>query len=407
LSIAGFSSNFSLKWVIAMLNLAEVQRQLMRMVEEQAVRRPDFGQKVGIAVQEAKRWFSGYHHLASKIAGSKTSWLVARFDFPLTQVFPLPSRPDRWLVFASDGSQIFPDRHEAMLCFLINIGSVVLPYGIDARPQLGNRPHLFYRERDLYQRWGGRRVLVSEEIVSVRRHLMEVEELTRLARNWKFRPAVALLDGTLILWNLEGKPADFRAIMLRRFLRMLDILRDLKVPIAGYISASGSTDVINALRVGLCPYQFANCDNCEWISAGKHPPCATIEGVADIHLFERLLKPGERSPVFWSSSQILTDYGEHQIGFFYIHAGLEIARVEIPRWVAQDPTMLDLIHAIVYDQAQKGRGYPVTLAEAHEQAVVRGAERELFYEMLETALIRQGFKVSMTFKLMTKRTPAV
>jgi len=393
--------------VIAVLNLAEVQRQLMRMVEEQAVRRPDFGQKVGIAVQEAKRWFSGYHHLASKIAGSKTSWLVARFDSPFTQVFPLPSRPDRWLVFASDGSQIFPDRHEAMLCFLINIGSVVLPYGIDARPQLGNCPYLFYRESDLYQRWGGRRVLVSEEIVSVRRHLMEVEELTRLARDWKFRPAVALLDGTLILWTLEGKPADFRAIMLRRFLRMLDILRDLRVPIAGYISASGSTDVINALRVGLCPYQFANCDNCEWISAGKHPPCATIEGVADIHLFERLLKPGERSPVFWSSSQILADYGDHQIGFFYIHVGLEIARVEIPRWVAQDPTMLDLVHAIVHDQAQKGRGYPVTLAEAHEQAVVRGAERELFYEMLETALIRQGFKVSMTFKLMTKRTPAV
>jgi len=393
--------------VIAMLNLAEVQRQLMRMVEEQAVRRPDFGQKVGIAVQEVKRWFSGWHHLQSKIAGSKTSWLVAKFDETPARVYPLPPRPDRWLVFASDGSQIFPDRHEAMLCFLINIGSVVLPYGVDARPHLGNRPHLFYRESDLYQRWGGRRVLVSEEIVSVRRHLMEVEELVRLAKSWKFRPAIALLDGTLILWTLEGKPADFRAIMLRRFLRMLDILRDLKVPIAGYISASGSTDVINALRVGLCPYQFANCDKCEWIATGKHPPCAVIEGVADIHLFERLLKPGERSPVFWSSSQILADYGDHQIGFFYINAGLEIARVEIPKWVAQDPTMLELVHAVVHDQAQKGRGYPVALAEAHEQAVVRGAERELFYEMLEAALIRQGFKVSMTFKLMAKRTPAV
>jgi hypothetical protein len=31
----------------------------------------------------------------------------------------------------------------------------------------------------------------------------------------------------------------------------------------------------------------------------------------------------------------------------------------------------------------------------------------LFYEMLEAALIRQGFKVSMTFKLVAKRTPAV
>ncbi|MCS7266065.1 MAG: DNA double-strand break repair nuclease NurA, partial [Armatimonadetes bacterium] len=277
----------------------------------------------------------------------------------------------------------------------------------EARPHLGNRPFLFYREGDLYQRWGGRKVLISEEIVSVRRHLMEVEELVRLARAWKFRPAVALLDGTLILWTLEGKPADFRAIMLRRFLKMLDILRDLKVPIAGYISAPGSTDVINALRVGLCGYEFANCDQCEWVREGKMPPCAVIEGVADIHLFERLLKPGERSSLFWSSSQILAEYGEHQIGFFYLNAGLEIARVEIPKWVAEDEDLLNLVHSVVYDQAQKGRGYPIALAEAHEQAVVRGSERELFYEMLESALIKQGFKVSMTFKLMAKRTPAV
>jgi len=101
---------------------------------------------------------------------------------------------------------------------------------------------------------------------------MEVEELARLARSWKFRPAIALLDGTLILWTLEGKPADFRSMMLRRLLRMLDTLRALKVPLAGYISSPGSTDVINALRVGLCPYQFANCDKCEWIAEGKHPP---------------------------------------------------------------------------------------------------------------------------------------
>lgn len=393
--------------MVAVLNWAEVQKQLVKMLEEQKISKPDFGQKVGLATQEAKRWVAGYHHLVNKVANSKTSWLVARFDSPLPQVYPLPPKPERHLVFAADGSQIFPDRHEAMMCFLINIGSVVLPYGVDTRPHLGNLPRLFYRESDLYQRWGGRRVLVSEEMVSIRRHLMEVEELTRLARTWKFRPAVALLDGTLILWTLEGKPADFRAAMLRRFLNMLDILKGLKVPIAGYISAPGSTDVINALRIGLCPYQFANCDNCQWVNEGKHPPCAAIEGVTDIHLFERLLKPGERSQVFWSSSQILNEYREHQTGFFYLNVGMEIARVEIPKWVAEDEESLNLVHSVVYDQSQKGRGYPIALTEAHEQAVIRGAERELFYEMLEAALIRQGFKVSMTFKLMAKRTPAV
>lgn len=390
-----------------MLNFSEVQRQLYRMVHEQSGRRQDFGQKVGIAVQEANRWVAGYPNLAAKIDGSKTSWLLARFEAPVTQVHPLPPHPECWVVFASDGSQIFPDRHEAMLCFLINIGSVALPYGFNDRAYLGNRPRLFYREGELYQRWGGRRVLVSEEIVSVRRHLMEVEELVRLARERKQRPAVALIDGTLILWTLEGKPVDFRFAMLKRFLKALDNLRELEVPIAGYISSPGSTDVINSLRVGICPYEFANCDKCEWLLRGEIPPCATIEGVTDVHLFDRLLKPGERSALFWSSSQILNDYGNHRIGFFYLHAGLEIARLEVPKWVAENDEWLNLVHAVAYDQAAKGRGYPVALAEAHEQAVVRGAERELFYEMLEAALIQQGMKVSMTFKLMAKRVPGI
>lgn len=390
-----------------MLNFAEVQRQLMGMVQEQASRRQDFGQRVGLAAQEAQRWTAGYPHLAHKIAVSKTSWLVAAFQMPPAKVFPLPPRPERWLVFASDGSQIFPDRHEAMMCYLINIGSVMLPYGFDLSPHLSNHPRLFYREHELYHRWGGRRVLVNEEVVAMRRHLREINELVQLAQRWTHRPAVALVDGTLILWTLEGKPPDFRREILSRFLKAMKTLRQLNVPVAGYISSPGSTDVINALRVGLCPYPFANCDRCEWLQRNESPPCAIIEGVTDAQLFERLLKPGERSALFASHSQILSEYGDHRIHFFYLHAGLEIARVEIPQWVAEKDEWLNLIHAVIYDQAQKGRGYPVALAEAHEQAVVRGAERELFYEMLEAALVRQGMKVSMTFKLMAKRTPTI
>ncbi len=390
-----------------MLNFAEVQRQLMSMVQEQASRRQDFGQRVGLAAQEARRWMAGYLHLVNKIANSKTSWLVASFRTSPAQVFPLPSRPERWLVFASDGSQIFPDRHEAMMCYLINIGSVMLPYGFDIVPQLTNRPRLFYREHEIYQRWGGRRVLVNEEVVALRRHLREIDELVKLAQRWPHRPAVALVDGTLILWTLEGKPPDFRREILGRFLKAMDALHRLGVPVAGYISSPGSTDVINALRVGLCPYPFANCDRCEWLQRSESPPCAVIEGVTDAQLFERLLKPGERSTLFASNSQILSEYGDHRIYFFYLHAGLEIARVEIPQWVAENDEWLNLIHAVIYDQGQKGRGYPVALAEAHDQAVVRGPERELFYEMLEAALVRQGMKVSMTFKLMAKRTPTI
>jgi hypothetical protein len=51
------------------------------------------------------------------------------------------------------------------------------------------------------------------------------------------------------------------------------------------------------------------------------------------------------------------------------------------------------------DQCAKGRGYPVALSEAHEQAVVRAADRRSFDE-----LVRRQDVSRPTAKLMRKRT---
>lgn len=60
--------------------------------------------------------------------------------------------------------------------------------------------------------------------------------------------------------------------------------------------------------------------------------------------------------------------------------------------MSRDPALLDLVHAVSLDQARKGNGYPVALAEAHQRAVVRGAERGLFYRMVEEALVKRGVR---------------
>ncbi len=39
-------------------------------------------------------------------------------------------------LIAVDGSQIYPDRHQGSTCFLINIGLVVISYGIEGRKVL-------------------------------------------------------------------------------------------------------------------------------------------------------------------------------------------------------------------------------------------------------------------------------
>jgi NurA-like 5'-3' nuclease len=95
------------------------------------------------------------------------------------------------------------------------------------------------------------------------------------------------------------------------------------------------------------------------------------------------------------------------VDFFYVRVGEEVARVEVPRWVSEDPELFLLLKSCVWDQVEKGGGYPVVLAEAHEQAVVRGSDRDLFFRMLEGSFVRKGIPAAMSAKGLRKRRMAV
>lgn len=67
--------------------------------------------------------------------------------------------------------------------------------------------------------------------------------------------------------------------------------------------------------------------------------------------------------------------------------------------------MLSLCHSLVLDQCRRGQGYPVAISEAHEQAVINGADRQFFKQMLAEALEREGLPVYTSEKDRSKRTP--
>jgi NurA-like 5'-3' nuclease len=119
------------------------------------------------------------------------------------------------------------------------------------------------------------------------------------------------------------------------------------------------------------------------------------------------LAPGERSPLFASRSAIVSRYGPHRIQFFYLHVGAEIARIEVPAWVAEDAELLDRVHALAFDQAQKGMGYPITLQEAHNQAVVTREDRARFFSLLAGRMQQLGVRVSQSNKQLKKRSGIV
>jgi hypothetical protein len=390
-----------------MLNFPFLKPQINKMIEEKKVLEGKFLERINLAYSELKLRSTNWEELSEKVKLSKTSWLLAGTSGSLDTTYPLPPRPSSYTVFASDGSQIFPDRHEALPCYLINIGSVVLHYGVEGGAKLSSYPKFFYKDEDRLVTWDGRKIPADSAVISEKRGLMEFEEILRLAEGCKDREnIVAISDGTLILWRLEGTPDDFKNEIIEPFIRIMDELRSLRIPIAGYISFPGSTDVINTLRVGLCPEKVSYCNQCPYTHLPELP-CAPIEEVTDRILFSRVLKPGERSAVFESSSKILELYVEHHIYFFYLNIGEEIARVEIPKWVAKDDKLLNLVHAVIFDQAKKGGGYPVALSEAHEQAVVRAKDRDFFFELIREALVEADFKVTVSRKGLSKRSPGV
>ena len=390
-----------------MLDLVEVNQQITKMATEDHLVADDMAERLALAVERLHLESARWQAFVDKLLMSKTSWLVATIHEPLNRTYGLPPRPETVTVVAADGSQIMPSHHEVVPAFLLNIATVVLNYGNGGGAAFTNTPSLFYRDEDLYLDYGGERVQVTGDLLGMRRTLMEFGSLVDQAVTAHSSGAVcALSDGSLILWQLEGRPPDYQEATLTDYLACLDQGRQRGIPIIGYISRPRSRDVVNALRVGLCPEDAPNYDRCSY-ERDERPPCAQIEGLTDRRLFAKLLKVGERSQVFGSASRILNKYGAHRVGFFYLHVGSEIVRIELPQWVGTDAALLDLAHAVAYDQAQKGMGYPVALAEAHQQAVVRGAERDLFYDMVTAVFRQRGAAMAVSPKNLRKRRMTV
>ena len=68
---------------------------------------------------------------------------------------------------------------------------------------------------------------------------------------------------------------------------------------------------------------------------------------------------------------------------------------------------ISLGHSLIMEQCRRGQGYPVAISEAHEQAVINGADRQLFKQMITEVLERQGLPTYSSEKERAKRSPWV
>ena len=321
---------------------------------------------------------------------------------PLNTCIDLPVPPAVHTVIATDGSQIAPNHHEIAYCYLLNVGRVILHYGQNRQPLLDSLPEVFYRPEDLYisRQWGIR----TEEWMGYCRTTSEATVLAELACAAPMSlPTLAMVDGSLIYWFLEQLPIEARDRLLPPILDAWSQLQDFGIPLMGYLSASRSGEALNFLRLQACPHEVPDCMTyCP--NQLEKMACQVLEPLRDTAVWTIELQPGQRSALWRSSARILDLYGSHTIYFCYVHVGTEIARIEVPAWVAENSTLLEQSLGLMLAQVQKGYGYPVALAEAHNQAVVRGGDRASFFALLEQQMIKAGLRnVGTSYKEARKR----
>ena len=182
-------------------------------------------------------------------------------------------------------------------------------------------------------------------------------------------PVLALLDGTLAFWDIQrGNYPRYvvETLVNERLHGALARLREAShgqrpVALAAYTSRPQTTEVAGAVRACLC---LSNPTECTRRCSARRSDLAQCDGAAgfdDRELFDALLEPGHRSPLYQTgrrASHFALDLavGTEWSRFYYVNSGTEIARVEVPDWVAADPNLLALGHAMLAKQCELGLG---------------------------------------------------
>ena len=376
------------------------QERLTRLIAEASDVSPE------VARQRTDRFYEPF--LAAQVV-----------DSLLGAVEPLTAPAD-WVAASVDGSHIDVDRHLPVPCYLINLGGCVLTYGSRADAQFFSRPHLAAQQDELYLTnplRASEEEAVTGNLLGLYRTIRELESLLEVAKGCPSElPVLALVDGTLVLWGLAGHGyRDFvrEHIIKEGLLAALEGFRQLAqerpVTLAAYVSLPRSTEVANAIRRCLCTYDISHCRESCSNRRSDREPCSNSNDFLDREIFGELLEPYQRSPIYQTSSSVPREYygDEQQVCFYYLNAGEEIARVEVPQWVAEDETLLALSHTLIAEQCRRGQGYPVAISEAHEQAVITGRDRQLFKQMVSETLERQGLPTYNSQKERSKQRPWV
>lgn len=284
-------------------------------------------------------------------------------------------------VGAVDGSQIYSDKNFEIPIAVIQTSSIF------------NR----HTENSDYKQETGAAIITpgefetasvysfGSEYVDARRFSMECDTIIRLMK--EHEKLYVLLDGALILSHINVLNRNIREIYINAIVKLLSASRETRNTVIGFIDTTMPRDITLMMH-----FLFG-------LKKTK---------LSDTHLFSHLLW-GERTAAFLCdrddrrgevSSSVLDNYGlfKTNIAFFYIRLSNGLpARVEFPAWVHEKED-IDKLADIIRAQCVIRGNYPDILMRAHDAAVIRMSEHDLFYGMFNNFCRAHGIKINKSAK---------
>jgi len=278
-------------------------------------------------------------------AAHMSSYTCGIWSGALNETYAVPAMASsHYRVAGIDGSQIYPDKHVGIPAYLIHIACVEMEFGDNAYANITSHPYVTMSQE-----------YVSSTYVDMVRLYYEIGQMHTVSSH-----AYVLTDGPLMWRSL----ADYG--YLSQAIAWCDHACQRSCWPIGYMSSPTFHHITNALRA------------VAHTSLSEH-----AYHVTDVQLMRDVIPLWHRTRMSRISDSIITQYPQHlQPYFCYLHTEHEVARIEMPAYIAQSHNAVDHVMVMIRNQIEKGHGYPVALSESHEAAVIRESDRQFFRETL-------------------------
>jgi len=200
---------------------------------------------------------------------------------------------------------------------------------------------------------------------------------------------LCFFDGSLVVSFTRHMRPNLRRAYVDAIIGMLRASQAGRAPLVGYVDTSFARDLVTLLQ------------HLEGL-----PPAARL---SDGALLRTRMNWGDRSQVYVCArdDNVLPEYGPqaNQVCFTYLKTTADgsPARLEIPRWLAEDETELERVLNLVRAECVVGNGYPYALETADAVAVIGLEDRERFYATFQQFAEKEGLALRYSRKALSKR----